>query len=473
MLAATSSCTASLARFWELAGRHVFESDGIVWGHYKGPFYTSLPFHRCVEPDPAQIDTAMRRARVVGLRFPSRSLRGISTGMYVANPANYNLQSVHRKQRSHVTRGLEVCEVRPVETDELLTQGLELNQDTLRRQARDNDEFLDPVKWKRLVHAVSDCPGAIVRGAFIDGRLSAYIIGCRDGEWLHLLYKASRTADLGHYPNHALDYSALREAASDPSIAWVGNGNTSLVENEGLDRYKRYMGYAVDEHNLCIRFHPALSPFLSRRLSVVVSRYVCRKFPNNERVTYYSRVIEGSRMSRETLVERSQPAIDSCQQETAPGFSRLVRPGTLFPILRVIQTFKEGGPRHTAQMAVDYVKRRTRPKKAIVQRPLSGEEVLNLQPGEWVEVKSAEEIAATLDARGKNRGLLFTEDMKPYVGKRFQVFKRVETIFLEESKQRRTLKNTVLLTSVYCPGTTFNCDRSCFLFWKEVWLKRA
>ena len=68
---------------------------------------------------------------------------------------------------------------------------------------------------------------------------------------------------------------------------------------------------------------------------------------------------------------------------------------------------------------------------------------------------------------------LFTDEMVPYIGKRFRVHKRVESIFLEESKQRRTIKNTVLLESSYCHGKNFNCDRSCFLFWKEVWLKRA
>jgi hypothetical protein len=69
--------------------------------------------------------------------------------------------------------------------------------------------------------------------------------------------------------------------------------------------------------------------------------------------------------------------------------------------------------------------------------------------------------------------LLFTDDMRGYAGRQFRVFKRVESIFLEESKQRRTLKNTVLLDAVYCPGITFRCDRSCFLFWKEVWVRRV
>jgi len=40
-------------------------------------------------------------------------------------------------------------------------------------------------------------------------------------------------------------------------------------------------------------------------------------------------------------------------------------------------------------------------------------------------------------------------------------------------QQRRMIKNTVLLESTYCQGKNFNCDRSCFLFWKEVWLRRV
>jgi len=38
-------------------------------------------------------------------------------------------------------------------------------------------------------------------------------------------------------------------------------------------------------------------------------------------------------------------------------------------------------------------------------------ELLNLLPGEWVEVKSYEEILATLDKKGKNRGMTFDSEM--------------------------------------------------------------
>lgn len=101
-------------------------------------------------------------------------------------------------------------------------------------------------------------------------------------------------------------------------------------------------------------------------------------------------------------------------------------------------------------------------------------EVLDLQPGEWVEIKSEDEIRRTLDATGKNRGLGFMPEMWPYCGQRGRVLKRVEKICLEEaSRTVRAMKNTVILEGLFCQGNGIGCDRACFYFWRECWLKRV
>jgi hypothetical protein len=101
-------------------------------------------------------------------------------------------------------------------------------------------------------------------------------------------------------------------------------------------------------------------------------------------------------------------------------------------------------------------------------------EVLDLQPGDWVEVKSQEEILLTLDDTGKNRGLGFMPEMWPYCGKRGRVMRRVEKICLEEGPRTvRAMKNTVILEGLFCQGNGIGCDRACFYFWRESWLKRV
>jgi hypothetical protein len=98
---------------------------------------------------------------------------------------------------------------------------------------------------------------------------------------------------------------------------------------------------------------------------------------------------------------------------------------------------------------------------------------LNLKPGDLVEVKSEKEIFETLDVNGQHRGLAFFKEMVKFCGKRFRVYKRLRRIILEASGEMREMKTpTVLLEGVLCDGEFHgNCDRSCFCYWREIWLK--
>lgn len=103
---------------------------------------------------------------------------------------------------------------------------------------------------------------------------------------------------------------------------------------------------------------------------------------------------------------------------------------------------------------------------------------LNLQPGEWVEVRSREEIARTLAANGKNKGLAFSfPEMLPLVGKRFRVRGRVERIIDETTGRMIEMKHDCVTldgtccTGEYAAGRWF-CWRGIYPYWREAWLKR-
>lgn len=108
-------------------------------------------------------------------------------------------------------------------------------------------------------------------------------------------------------------------------------------------------------------------------------------------------------------------------------------------------------------------------------RPDGRKESLGLKAGDWVEVKSAKEIFSTLDAKGKLTGLNFTPEMAKFCGKRFRVYKPIKNIILESTGELRSIKSpTVLLEGVLCDGKAHgNCDRSCFCFWRDAWLRKV
>jgi hypothetical protein len=102
-------------------------------------------------------------------------------------------------------------------------------------------------------------------------------------------------------------------------------------------------------------------------------------------------------------------------------------------------------------------------------------EVLDLQPGELVEVRSKEEIMATLDKTQKNRGLWFDSEMLPYCGGIYRVLRRVHRIVDEKTGKIVSMKNPcIVLEGVVCKSDFHRlCPRAIYPFWRENWLKRA
>ena len=100
-------------------------------------------------------------------------------------------------------------------------------------------------------------------------------------------------------------------------------------------------------------------------------------------------------------------------------------------------------------------------------------EKLNLCAGEWVEVRSKDEILRTLDKDGRLEGLPFMPEMFAFAGRRLRVAKRAhktcDTVF--PIRGRRMADAVHLETR--CNGQAHGgCEAGCLIFWKEAWLKR-
>jgi len=94
--------------------------------------------------------------------------------------------------------------------------------------------------------------------------------------------------------------------------------------------------------------------------------------------------------------------------------------------------------------------------------------------GEVVEVRSREEILATLDAQGCLDGVPFMPEMLRFCGQSFPVravaHKTCETALA--TGQGRRLDATVHLANLRCDGSAHGgCEADCTLYWKDAWLR--
>lgn len=94
--------------------------------------------------------------------------------------------------------------------------------------------------------------------------------------------------------------------------------------------------------------------------------------------------------------------------------------------------------------------------------------------GDWVEVRTKQEILATLDSNGRLDGLPFMPQMFKYCGHSFQIFKiGHKTCDTVNRTGGRRLVHGIHL-DLRCDGKAYGgCQAACLIFWKEAWLKPA
>jgi hypothetical protein len=97
-----------------------------------------------------------------------------------------------------------------------------------------------------------------------------------------------------------------------------------------------------------------------------------------------------------------------------------------------------------------------------------------IMPGDWVRVKSREEIETTLNSLKELKGCAFLDDMWQYCDRTHQVLQRMERFLDERDYKGKKCSGLLLLKDVLCTGTPIfgRCDRCCHYFWREEWLEK-
>jgi hypothetical protein len=174
-----------------------------------------------------------------------------------------------------------------------------------------------------------------------------------------------------------------------------------------------------------------------------------------------------------------------CQATQAQAASTPLSAKDIGSYLREYRVGNVALPRFLRVLARAAVMEPARKLRLLPNAPLRGEgpkstraPVVGLKPGEWVRVKSPEAIQATLNDKGKNRGLWFDREMLPFCGQEFQVRQRVERLIDEtDGRMIEITSDCVTLDGAVCSGERSTCrwfcQRAIFPYWREAWLERV
>jgi hypothetical protein len=195
------------------------------------------------------------------------------------------------------------------------------------------------------------------------------------------------------------------------------------------------------------------------------------------RVLPYTRSMTGSNGKREPIYR--------CQNTDLPSYSELL---SLWDPRPYINEYTSGNVSFGHFLKVTSRAAVTEPMRKLglvpeIHLPGSAKESekfpgLDLEPGDWVRVKSKEEIARTLTAEGRSLGMWFDREMFPYCGNVYRVRQRISRFIHERNGRMLTPKTpAVTLEGVVCSGDhsicRWFCPREIYPYWREFWLERV
>jgi hypothetical protein len=183
--------------------------------------------------------------------------------------------------------------------------------------------------------------------------------------------------------------------------------------------------------------------------------------------------LRGLRAKLKTLMA---PGRYFCQ---STEMAKITRPLTRARIL--LKCFRDvwSGSRSLLEMVrlvVSPLWRKRFPRRLVGSQTRTPLDSLGLQPGEVVEFKSPAEITATLDAHGRNRGLLLDYNaLCKFKSGQYRVRSRMDRMISEATGEMLQLKNTVILDGISCTchSVVGGCPRQDAVYWREIWLRRA
>jgi hypothetical protein len=264
----TEMSLADYVRYHERLGKKVVWLDGVPFSEYRKGFLWSLPRFREYDIASSRVRRLLGRGALGAIAMTTEQTER-QAAFCICTGADYDFPRLQSRTRTRTRRGLEACEIREVGWDEMLAAGLEINRAALQRQQRPS--FLgDAAWWRRQCEISAEFAGVRAWGAYVDGRLAAYVhvivhAAAADGRPVaDIVHFMSDNDHLKSFPNEALIFTVTGELLrSGCDHVMLGAGS----DDERLLSWKRHMGFEIRNTSYHLVVNPVMhlvKPFVPK-----------------------------------------------------------------------------------------------------------------------------------------------------------------------------------------------------------------
>jgi hypothetical protein len=272
--------TQDICRFVAAQGMRSFEGKSCLWVEKRKLFFESVPGHRRIQVEAAETMQLFRRG-AAAIRYTCNEEEGVSSFEYVCDDPTFGMASLAPDARRRVRRGLELCDVRPVEFEQLASEGAQINRSVFARQGRAGQSVMaDDDLWRRYMTTCGQLGNIQAFGAFVAGKLCGFSIAIYVDEYCYLFHTHAYSESMKFSPINALTFTVMKTALERPEIRCVSQGLESLVALPEVERFKLSMGFRKRPLGRRVLLSPWARPVFSTPGTWIFRRILKRLRPD-------------------------------------------------------------------------------------------------------------------------------------------------------------------------------------------------
>ncbi len=166
-----------------------------------------------------------------------------NTSEYILTADSYDVDEFRKKTRTTVRKSLRSCDFKRPLLNDLITEGLEINKQTLIIQKRKDKFLTDPELWEKYINLFYENKDTIIVGAYFEGKMIGYAIAY-EVEGKHSFHLQHINRDYGtYYPMSGLMYVVVNQLIDKHGRVQISDGIESFDPMPSLNRFKRYMRF--------------------------------------------------------------------------------------------------------------------------------------------------------------------------------------------------------------------------------------
>ena len=287
-------------------GYSVLKTANSYWYEASPKVYQAFPYHWLIQPEEEELLSVLRQKRAIALRYsaPVENTLGCISYHAIYDKPNYTLDSLDRRSRQNIRKGLKNCQVEKISFERLAEDGWLLETDTASRQGR--QVKISKEIWRRRYIAASDLQGFEAWGALVDGRLVASLFTFQMEDFCEMITQQCHRDYLNARVNNALSFVVTQTMINRTGIRSVFYTLQSLDAPASVDHFKFRMGYIAKPVRQRVVFHPLLSPIFNRATYAVVKQVSDRR-PDNPFLSKMKGMLQFYLNGKNSLTEQDWP----------------------------------------------------------------------------------------------------------------------------------------------------------------------